>query len=322
MDLRETMGDMIGVPRARQGQVVPTQKIQIVQSFDGGIVAELLVKEGESVKKDQILMRLINTQFASDEKEKEARRYSLIAKKARLEAEARGQDFVPPDSFKDKNSQIIANELALYTSRKNELENAFGIVEDRINQAKAGISGAQSEISSLSENRTLLQQQLKITSEMVRQRAAPKMDQIKLERELSDISGQINTTLQRKKGLEAELAEAQKQKKTQEGSFKSQALAELNQVESEIAGLEENLKSAGERVDRNELRAPVDGIVNSIAVSTIGGVVEPAMRLMEIVPTDNQLKILAKVNPDQVAFLKTGQPAKVKITAYDAQKYG
>lgn len=304
------------------GQVVPTQEIQIVQSFDGGILSELLVKEGEMVKKDQVLMRLKNAQFSSDEKEKEARQLSLIAKKARLEAEAKGADFVIPAEVAQKNPKIAANEEALYNSRKSELQNAYGIIEDRINKASAGIAAAQSEISSLSENRNLLQQQLDITKEMVRQRAAPKLDQIKLERELGDISGQINTSLQRKKGLEAELAEARKQKQTQEGSFRSQALTELSQAEGDIAGLQENLKSAGERVNRGELRAPVDGIVNSIALTTIGGVVEPAMKLIEIVPADDQLKIVARVSPDEVAFLRPGQDVKVKITAYDPQKYG
>ena len=99
-------------------------------------------------------------------------------------------------------------------------------------------------------------------------------------------------------------------------------MGELNAVETEISSLRENLKSIGDRVDRREVKAPVDGIVNNIAVKTLGGVVEPAMQLVEIVPLDEELKILARFLLIYIAFIRPGQPAKVKITAYDAQKYG
>ncbi len=305
-----------------QGQVVPTREIQVVQSMDGGILSELLVKEGEEVKKDQVLMRLTNTQFSSDEKEKEAKHISLILKKARLEAEASGSEFTVPQDIADKNPQIAANEKALYDSRQKELKNSYSIIEDRINKAQAGLAEAKAEIARFSDNKKMLQQELEITRKMVEQRAAPKLEQMQKERELSDLGGQINAASERQKGLQAELEEAGKQKETQEGSFRSQALTELNETQAEISGLEENLKSAGDRVNRGEIRSPVDGIVNNIALTTIGGVVEPAMRLVEIVPLDNELKIVAKVSPEEVAFLRVGQDAKVKITAYDPQKYG
>jgi adhesin transport system membrane fusion protein len=305
-----------------QGQVVPTREIQVVQSLEGGILAELLVKEGEQVSKDQILMRLNNSQFSSDEKEKEAKFLSLTAKKARLEAEANGTEFVVPPEVAEKGPKIAANEKALYESRQRELKNAYSIVEDKINGASAGLSSAMADIARFTENRRLLQQELEITRKMVEQRAAPKLEQMQKERELSDLSGQINAASERQKGLEAELQEAKRQKETQEGAFRSQALSELNETESEIAGLQENLKSAGDRVNRGEIKSPVEGIVNNIALTTIGGVVEPAMRLVEIVPLDDELKIVARVAPNEVAFLKPGQDVKVKITAYDPQKYG
>ena len=157
---------------------------------------------------------------------------------------------------------------------------------------------------------------------MVRKRAVPKIEEIRLTREISDVSGQVNANIQRRRALEAEVQVARKERASQLDKFQSQALGELNQVETEIAGLKENLTSIGDRVDRAELRAPVDGTVNRIALKTIGGVVEPAARLVEIVPLDDELKIIAKVQPNEIAFIRPGQPAKVKITAYDPQKYG
>ncbi len=157
---------------------------------------------------------------------------------------------------------------------------------------------------------------------MVSKKAVPKIELMRIERELNDLSGQINARTKEKEGLEADLSATKNEKQSQVDKFKSAALEELNEVETQIAGLEENLKSIGDRVDRAELRAPVDGLVNAIKLKTIGGVVEPAMRLVEIVPLDDELKIIANVKPSDVAFLRRGQPVRVKITAYDSQIYG
>src|SRR5690606_20166600 len=126
----------------------------------------------------------------------------------------------------------------------------------------------------------------------------------------------------KKKGLEAELQLSKRERDAQVDQFRSQALSELGEVQTELAGLEENLKSIGDRVYRTELRSPVEGVVNNISLTTIGGVIEPAQRLVEIVPLDDELKIVARVPPDEIAFLHPGQDVKVKITAYDPQKYG
>jgi len=305
-----------------QGQVVPSQEVQIIQSLEGGILAELLVREGELVKKGQILMRISDVQFSSEERGTEARFTGLSLKKARLEAEAAGRGFVVPEDIAAKVPRLAANELALYESRQKELENAYAILDDRISKAEADLGEIGAQINRLSENRRLLRQELSITRDMVAKRAVPKLEEIRLSRELSDIDGQINANVERKKSLQAELEVSRRERSAQSDKFRSKALAELSDVETDIAALEESLKSIGDRVDRTELRAPVAGIVNNIALKTIGGVVEPAMRLIEIVPVDDELKIIARVPPDEIAFIRSGQEAKVKITAYDAAKYG
>ncbi len=128
--------------------------------------------------------------------------------------------------------------------------------------------------------------------------------------------------MQRRSSLQAEVNAARKEREGQNAKFRSQALSELNEVETQISQLQESLKSIGDRVDRAEIRSPVDGVVNNIAINTVGGVVEPAMQLAEIVPTDDELKIVAKVPPEEVAFLRPNLPVKVKISAYDPQIYG
>ena len=305
-----------------EGRVVPSQEIQVVQSFEGGILQDLLVKKGDFVKKGQVLMRLSDVLFSSEQRGTEARFTSLEAKKIRLTAEADGTEFNMPDHIAKKAPQIAENEKSLFDSRQKELETAYAIQDDKITQAKADLERVNAEINGLYNNKKLLNQELSITREMVSKRAVPKLEQIRLERELADISGKINALAQEKKGLEAALSGAENERKTQSDRFRSNALEELNKVETEIASLKENLKSIGDRVDRTEIKAPVDGVVNQIMIQTKGGVVEPAMPLIEIVPSDEELKIVAEVNPNEIAFLTVGQPVKVKITAYDPQKYG
>lgn len=305
-----------------QGQVVPSQEIQVVQSLEGGILSELMVREGETVTKGQVLLRISDVQFASEESGTEARSAALRAKKARLDAEASGEVFTLPEDIKTNYPQIASNELALYASRQKEVANVNSILDDRIRKANADLSETKAQINRLYQSRKLLNDELTLTADLVKKRAVPKLEELRLRREVADIGGQINALGQTQKSLQAEKQVAQKERNSQEDKFRSQALGELNDVEAQIAGLAGNLESIGDRVERAEVRAPVDGIVNAIAIKTIGGVIEPAMRLVEIVPLDDELKIRARVLPSDIGFIREGQPAKVKITAYDPQKYG
>ncbi len=305
-----------------QGRVVPTHDIQVVQSLEGGVVEDILVREGQQVKRGDVLLRISDIQFSSEERGTQARTLSLRAKKARLEAEAHGGEFKLPAEVEEKIAQIAANEQSLYQSRQNELSNTYAILDDRIEKATADIAETRAQITRFSNSKELLRQELAITSEMVKKKAMPKVEEIRLTREVSDLTGQINAAAERRSALESELAALRKERESQLDKFQSQALGELNAVETEIAALNENLKSIGDRVDRTELRAPVDGTINRITIKTIGGVVEPAMQLVEIVPAGEELKIIAQVQPNDIAFIRPGLPAKVKITAYDSQKYG
>jgi adhesin transport system membrane fusion protein len=304
------------------GQVVPTQEIQVVQSLEGGVLTELLVREGQQVKKGQVLMKVNDTAVASEERGTEARTLALKAKKSRLDAEAAGVSFTVPSEVSTKFPDIARNEQALYQSRQQELNNAKSILDNKISSAKAGIREAQAKINRLVESRRLLNKELEITKRMVAKKAVPQLEEIRLNREIANVAGQIREATQKKSGLEAELRGAQRERADREDKFKSQVLGELNDIESQISQLSESLTAMGERVDRAEIRSPVDGVINKVALKTIGGIVEPAMKLVEVVPLDDNLKIIARVAPQEIAFLRPDQATKIKISAYDSQRYG
>ncbi|NBX65859.1 MAG: HlyD family type I secretion periplasmic adaptor subunit [Proteobacteria bacterium] len=305
-----------------QGQVVPSSEIQLLQSLEGGILEALNVNEGDIVKKGQVIARVRNVAFASSQKEIESKSASLNLKRSRLQAEARAEPYTPDTAIASRFPAIAANEQALYTSRQQDLKNALSVLDDRIRVSEADLREISAQVSRLSETRGLLEKEVEMTRSMVAKNAVPKMEGIKLERELADLRGNLSAAIQKRGAVEAELSATRRERTEKENNYKSEALAEISGVEAELAGLEENLKTASDRVDRADLRAPVDGVVKSIHIRTIGGVIEPAKVIMEIVPLGDVLKVTAKVSPSDIAFLKVGQQVRVGITAYDPQRYG
>lgn len=279
-------------------------------------------RRGDFVKKGQVLVRIRDIAFSSEERGVEAKSTALRAKRARLTAEANGSPFVLPEDIIEKAPKIAENESALYESRQEELRNAKSIFENKISAAEAQIAETSADMKRIKDSRALLNQELEIVQEMVRQKAMPKLEEIRLQREVSNLAGQFRANEEKLIGLQAELAAARKELEDQDDKFRSQALGELNEVQTQIRQLAENLKSIEDRIFRADLRAPVDGIINHIAVKTIGGVIEPAHKLIEIVPVANELKIVAQVRPSDIAFLEPGQTVNVKISAYDPTIYG
>lgn len=304
------------------GQVVPTSQLQMVQSLEGGILSEMLVREGDIVKRGQVLARVSNVAFSSEEKGIEARAASLRLKRARLQAEAEGRDFTPDAEITTSFPTLAANEKALYASRAAELSNSLSRLDDRIRQSDAATREISAQISRMTESAALLEKELTITTNMVRQKAAPQIDQIRLEREITDMRGNIEAARQKRQANDADLSATRRERSEKQNSFRTAALGELSAVEADLAGIGESLKTASDRVDRSELKSPLDGVVKKVGLNTIGGVVEPAMKLIEIVPLNDDLKITAKVAPADIAFLNVGQNVRIKITAYDSTRYG
>ena len=305
-----------------QGQVVPSSETQFLQSLEGGILQELLVSEGDLVDKGQVLMRISDVAFSSEERGVEVQSVSLKAKRIRLLAETNGKPFSMPAEISDAAPEIAKNELSLYQSRKKERENSLSILDNKISKVQSNIAETNAEKSRLSDNAKSLREELEITKRLVKQQAVPKLDEIRLERELRDVSGRLEEAQKRGYGLNAELRAVRKEREDVDDKFRSQALGELNDVETRIAQISHSLTSIEDRVYRTELRSPVKGIVNKVAIKTVGGVIQSAQQLVEIVPVDDELKIVARILPSDIAFLTPGQAVNVKITAYDPTRYG
>jgi adhesin transport system membrane fusion protein len=304
------------------GQVMPSGDVQVVQSLEGGVLTEIDVREGDRVRKGQVLLRIDDVQFASEGRGIEAQMMALKAKQARLKAETTDSPFAVDPETEKKYPDIAAGEEKLYKSRQSDLSTALGIIEDDVKEASANLSEVRASIAKLSKSKELQQKEYAITERLAAQKAVPEIERIRLEKELNETSGNLSSAIESANSLEAKLSGARKREAEKRGDFKSQALGELNDVESKIAAISENLKAAQDKVRRTGLTSSVDGVVQKVYVRTVGGVIQPAQKLVDIVPATDDLLIRARILPADVAFLKPGQKVRVNITAYDPQLYG
>jgi adhesin transport system membrane fusion protein len=277
------------------GRVVPSRQMQIIQSLEGGIVNTISVHEGEIVDAGQELMRIDDTAFAAQFGEIRERRDAMAARVARLDAESRGADkLVFPHDDKKENSRAEEAELSVFDARSRKLKQEIGVLSQQ--EAR------------LSENLQLLNREVELTRKLFTQRVVPEIEMLRLERQASELRGQ--------------LGEVQSRITTAKATFRSQAEEDLAKSTGDLAVLDENIRSAQDRVRRTELKSPVHGIVNKVNINTIGGVVQPGVSLIEIVPLDDSLLVEGRIRPQDIAFIHPNQEAVVKITAYDSSVYG
>lgn len=300
-----------------QGKVIPSSQVQVIQNLEGGILSELLVKVGDVVKKDQLLLRIDQTRFASSVQENMAKYTSNRAKAARLYAEANNTDF-----RSGEYGEMGSRERDLYESRKRELESGLNIREQQLQQRIQEFAEMKTKLEELAKTYALYQKELKILKPLVAERAASEVEVLQLERQASQTQGEIETIKQSIPRMESKIREARLAINELKLNFRNKAKAELNDV---VASLQEGQASSlalKDRLNRTFVRSPVDGTVNRLLVNTVGGVIQPGQDMIEIVPSADTLLVEAMIKPADIAFLRPNQEASVKFTAYDFTIYG
>lgn len=304
------------------GRVVPASYVQVVQNLEGGIISEIPVHVGDLVRKDQVIMRLDETRFASSVGESRAKNHALIAKVARLQAEATGSPLQMPAALMQEAPLIAKDELVLYQSRQRELDSGLGMLRQQLDQRGQEITEKTSRLKQLTESYELIGKELQMSQRMQKEGLIAEVEALRIQRQHSDIRGEMDATRLAIPRLEAQRAEARNKLEGATAKFRADAASELGLAKAELAGTSASSIAHEDRLARTTVRAPLHGIVKSIKINTIGGVLQPGMEVMEIVPIEDRLLIEAKVKPADVGFLRPGQSALVKITAYDYSVYG
>lgn len=303
-----------------QGKVIPASQIQVVQNLEGGILAELHVKVGDTVKKDQLLLKIDETRFVSSLEQNRAKSGANRAKAARLLAEASGvAAFNAPA---DTPPGIAASERALFESRKAELRQSLEVKQSQIDQRQNELKELNTRLRELNKTYEMYQKEIRLTKPLVSKGAVSEMEVLQLERKASEMQGDIETIKQSMPRIQSKIEESQAAMRELRLNFANKAKAEYHEVAAQLGEDTASSLALKDRLNRTLVKSPVNGTVNRILVNTVGGVIQPGMSLVEIVPTEGTLLVETKIKPADIAFLRPNQKAVVKFTAYDYTIYG
>ncbi|MCV4342402.1 HlyD family type I secretion periplasmic adaptor subunit [Pseudomonas capsici] len=305
-----------------EGKAIPSSKVQVIQNLEGGIVTEIFVREGQVVSKGDTLLRLDDTRFLSNRGESEVDRLTLTAQVERLAAEAEGRPLLLPQELLDKAPQVAADERALHESRQRRLDGEQRTLNEQLRQKTQELAEFRSRQEQFRNSLALVQQELDMSIPLVGSGAVSPVEILRLKRNAVEMRGSMNANTLAIPRAEAAINEIKSRIQESELTFRSEASRELNEKRADLAKISANRIAIDDRMTRTTVTSPVRGIVKTLKINTIGGVVQPGSDLLEIVPLEDNLLIEARVRPQDVAFLHPGQKAMVKFSAYDYTIYG
>lgn len=296
------------------GQVVPNGYIQDIQHADGGVVKEILVREGDLVEKGQPLIRLDATNANADLGQMQARQQALQLEASRLRI------FSGIES--EQASDLTSEERAILSSMEEARDNQRNVIRDQIAQREKELTAAMASQTALGKNVTIKQQENKLFADSLRRGSSSKLAALTSQRELNQLEGQFNETKSQVSRAQDAVQEANSRLQSLETDLRQDAMKKLGTVEADLAEVNKSIGRQEGAADRTVLTAPVRGIVKGLTVHTLGAVVESGKVIMEIVPVDEELLVEILLSPADVGNIKIGQSVKVKVSAFDFSRYG
>lgn len=304
------------------GKAIPSSRIQKIQNLEGGIVAQIYVKEGQIVEAGAPLIRLDDTRFSSNVGETEADRVAMELRVERLSAEVENRPLkITQEARKSVPSQA-ANEESLYMSRRQQLADEIGGMQQQLVQRQQELREFSSKVEQYRSSLNLLRQEISMSEPLVARGAISPVEVLRLRRSEVETRGMLDGTTLAVPRAQAAIGEVQRKIDETRGKFRSEALTQLNEARTDLAKTQATAKGLEDRVSRTMVTSPVRGIVKQVLVNTVGGVIQPGSDMVEIVPLDDSLLVEARIRPQDIAFLHPGQKAMIKFTAYDYTIYG
>lgn len=306
-----------------EGRVIPSSEVQVIQNLEGGIVDEFLVHEGDHVKVGQVLIKLRNLDAASNFGANQAKYLGALAAITRLQAEAEGKDEITfPDEVIKGAPQSVTEELNAFNANHTQMNSQIQVLKQQLAQRLQEVEELTIKARDLSRTIQLSVQEKNMIAPLVARGSAPKMEIMKLERDIQERQTELNGVRMAIPRAQSAIAEANARIEESIKSSRAKAQTELSARLTEMNSIKETLGALADRKDRTDIKSPVDGTVKDLKINTVGGVVRPGDAMLEIVPVNDQLLIEAQIRPKDIAFLHPGQKAVVKITAYDYGIYG
>lgn len=305
-----------------QGKAIPLSHTQVIQNLDGGIIEAIHVREGQTVKAGDLLMELDATSAGGALAQSVAETSSLIAEEIRLAAEVQGSQPEFNAEEASGNQRFIETQLQLYKVRQDELHKQIDDIHIKSSKARQELVAAQQQQADQQTQVNLIRQQLKMNEPLLDMGAVSESVVLDIKQQLIRAQTEANQTKNQIPELEAEIERLKGEEQSVVAAFRSKAQQQLSEVRTrlDISRGKQTVSEAS--VDRTELRSPVNGVIQKLYVTTIGGVARPGVELIDIVPIGDELLVEAKVKPKDIGFVRQGQFAKVKISAFDFAVYG
>lgn len=304
------------------GVVVPQGKVRVIQHLEGGIVEELFVAEGDSVKKGDTLLQLDQASIGANKEELQVRLDSQLLVRARLLAEAQGGELTFPKEIVPRRPALVSSQRQAFEARRRELTSTLNVLKEQVKQRQLEIQELSARQKAVGRNYKLATERLKMSKSLLAEGLTAKMEHLELEAEVESLDGEMQSLKPALPKARAAVEESRQRLKEGEIKFRREAREELGKTEQEIARIKEVLIRATEQGSRAEIKSPIDGVVKNLRYNTIGGVIRPGEPILEIVPTGENLVIESRLNPTDRGYVTQGQRALVKISTYDFARYG
>jgi membrane fusion protein, adhesin transport system len=305
-----------------QGRVVPSSKQQLVQHLEGGIVSKVAVREGDVVTAGQVLMSVSDLLVNSTLGEKNARLDGLLARAARLEAEASGAERFTPGAALASAGDEVKHQMQAFDARMVKLQQTLQIIEEQQTQKRQEATEQEARRKGLTAELDLARQQLALVTGLLAKDAASQLEALEARSRVERLQTQLRETESSLPRLQAAAQELQHRSAEVVAQFRSEARTALADTRVELQRLQKELGADSDRLRRTDITAPVAGTVNKLFYNTVGGVVKPGDTLMEITPSDAALVLETRVSPAERGALELQQKAIVKVAAFDYTMFG
>lgn len=304
------------------GEVVPQSNVRTLQHFEGGMIAEILVRDNQPVTAGQVLMVLDLSATESAQADAQVQLDSLQLKRARLRAEADGVSLNLPPEVAQRRADLARAEQETYESRQAQLRNSLDGLNSQLRQRELESDQLRAKLKALTADLALARERLGLSRRLLEQQLVPRLEHLTVEREVETLEGDLKSL---QLSVPRSLA-AQDEIRGRIGDvtlkFRREALEDLRDIEPNLSRQQELLSVTTSQANRAQLISPVDGIVKDLRYHTVGGVVRPGEPILNLVPSNDRLVVQCRLSPTDRGYVQVGQPALVKVSAYDYFRFG
>ena len=303
------------------GEVIPSGLIHNVQHLEGGIVAEVLVRNGDRVSQGDTLMHLTETTARSELDQLKARRvgYELQIERINAILESRKPDF---STYETAYPKLAQAQQRLYKEQLLSEQEQIKSIRSQGAERSTEASSKRSQLDALREEEAALLEQMKIQEDLMKRQAGSQLEILdtkgrlaKVRSEMVAIKGQMSVALEASAG-------AEQREKELVTTRREELRLQAGDLSNQLKEVDELIVDLNDRLLRRTITSPANGIVKSLAVTTIGGVVEPGQILMEVVPVDDEMLVESRIQPKDIGHVQPGQDVDVKVSSYEYQRYG